>query len=95
MFAGPYIRLPLGQLKLDANGAAERYGFSRTPGVALGGEAGIYTGPGILFLDVRYAQDFVYVRANGVKQYRTGSFAFSLGYKMGFLPADFKFFGGK
>ena len=88
-FAGPFIRIPLGQLALDSGGAAERYDASLTPGIVLGAEGGMPLGPGLIVLDLRYAQDMFFVKANGAKQYRAGSLEFSIGYKMSFLPLDY------
>ena len=88
-FAGPYIRVPLGQLELTYAGETRRYDAASVPGVAVGGEAGARVGPGIIVLDLRYAQDLLFTEANGAQQYRGGAIAFSLGYKMGFLLADY------
>ena len=88
-FAGPYIRVPCGRLTIAYNGVSEEYSFSSVPGIAFGGEAGLNAGPGVLVLGLRYAEDFFFVNANGAKQYRAGSFGFSLGYKIGFLVTDY------
>ena len=88
-FAGPYIRIPFGQVEVNYTDAAEHYDASITPGIAVGVEAGMHLGPGIIVLDVRYAQDIFYVESNSAKQYRAGSVEFSIGYKIGFLLTDY------
>jgi TolB-like protein len=88
-FAGPYIRIPLGPLELDYGGVEEEHSFSPVPGAAIGFEAGLHAGPGIIALDLRYAQNLFFTSANGEKQYRAGAFVFSLSYRTGFFWTDY------
>ncbi|MDR2509519.1 MAG: hypothetical protein LBC77_02615 [Spirochaetaceae bacterium] len=88
-FAGPYIRIPCGNLTLEYNGVSEEYPFSISPGIAGGIEAGFHAGPGALVAGIRFAQDFFFIDANGAKQYRAASFGFSIGYKIGFFLTDY------
>jgi TolB-like protein len=89
-FAGPALTLPLGQITVTRNGNAERYDFSPTLGLAAGINAGIKAGPGLLFLDIRYYGDCMFVRADDVPQYRRQTVSISLGYSFGLLPMGAK-----
>ena len=80
--AGVYLTLPLGQMTTDNGKSA----FLVTP--PLGGSAvaelGMHLGPGLLFLDIRYAADFGPTVLKGeTTVYRRSMVSFSLGYKFG------------
>jgi hypothetical protein len=82
--AGVYLTLPLGQMTTDNGKSA----FLVTPplGGTAGAELGMHLGPGLLFLDIRYAADFGPTVLKGeTTVYRRSMVSFSLGYKFGLL----------
>ncbi|GHV74026.1 hypothetical protein AGMMS49940_13280 [Spirochaetia bacterium] len=82
-FVGPYFTMPLGKMTINDD---KKSAFSvKVPlGVTAGAELGMHLGPGILFLDTRYAVDFgSTVLANETTVYQRNIVSFSLGYKFG------------
>ncbi|MHC6201600.1 outer membrane beta-barrel protein [Breznakiellaceae bacterium SP9] len=84
-FGGPNVALPLGPLELKEDGVTSRYGFKPNFGLTAGANAGIRLGQGVLFLDLRYSGDLMFVRSEGEGQYRRNIFSVSVGYSFGLI----------
>jgi hypothetical protein len=86
IFGGVYFSLPLGNMKKENSfyGSSQTGSGSFPLGAALGGSAGMKTGPGVLFLDIRYMADLQSAKYQGEAVYKRSVFAFGIGYEMGF-----------
>ncbi|GHV29075.1 hypothetical protein AGMMS4952_14170 [Spirochaetia bacterium] len=85
---GLYFTFPLGVITATDKDSAYESVFSYSPplGFLAGAELGMHLGPGILFLDVRYAGDFGNTLwENGDPIYGRSMITVSLGYKFGLL----------
>ena len=89
VFAGPYLSLPIGQVKVKHSNGSYTADFSLLGGIMAGGEFGIKLGPGTLLADIRYAGDFnnVTITNNGTKDIsKRNKVYFSLGYEFALIP---------
>ncbi|MDR3170156.1 MAG: outer membrane beta-barrel protein [Treponema sp.] len=97
-FGGLYFTVPLGQMEVGWSYYSTNYGsdsgsdsfdFTAPVGFMIGGNFGIKLGPGVLFLDLRYAGDFsdTKISEDGESEeiYHRGKFLFSLGYELGLI----------
>jgi hypothetical protein len=91
-FGGVYWAIPLGLLEFqttETGGANQKYEYhlSSGLGMALGVNAGLKLGPGILFLDLRYAFDFgkTLIAMESGREYTRSMISFSLGYELAFI----------
>jgi hypothetical protein len=98
-FGGAYFTVPLGK----ANGSGGAPEFNGTPaskrgsydaaldipiGFTVGFSLGVKLGPGVLFTDIRYAQDIgttTITASNGNRLYNRNMASFTLGYLFGFI----------
>lgn len=96
-FGGVYWVLPLGWMSLESTVTTRKagvfdYGLTGHLGLTLGVDVGIRLGPGILFVDARYAGDFgeIVVQMDGgtTIKYKRAMLSFSVGYE--FALADKK-----
>lgn len=79
-FGGFYYPISLGSMEVSINENSEKYSFNYPFGVLLGFNLGWNIGPGVLFSDIRFLQDFAYVNVNEADQYLRTGFKFSIGY---------------
>ncbi|MDR2403268.1 MAG: outer membrane beta-barrel protein [Spirochaetaceae bacterium] len=91
-FGGVYWAIPLGLLKFETTKEGEasqqyEYNLSSALGIAVGLDAGLRLGPGILFVDVRYAFDLgkTMIAMEDGREYTRSMLSFSLGYELALL----------
>jgi hypothetical protein len=90
-FAGAYAFIPLGKASYEdyPMGETDSYAWSAPVplGYALGFEAAVKYGPGILLADIRYWGDFdsLVMEDPGETSYRRGALSLTLGYAFGFI----------
>jgi hypothetical protein len=84
-FTGPFFTIPLGFMEVTQSGQTETYDAIAPIGFTGGVAAGVKTGPGLLFLDLRYSGDFTYFFANDSAQFRRSMLSLSLGYNFGLV----------
>jgi hypothetical protein len=81
--AGLYLTVPLGQM--IGKDEVSNFSYLTFLGGTVGAELGMHLGPGILFLDTRYAADFGNTKQSDEPVYWRSMVTFSLGYKFGLL----------
>jgi hypothetical protein len=90
-FAGVYWTIPLGQMTYETtrNDDNPPYDFSYEPdlGIVGGVDIGFPAGPGVVFLDLRYALDFgdTFIQMPEEVSYKRSMFSLSLGYEFSFF----------
>jgi hypothetical protein len=84
---GLYYALPLGEMRNNTLGGSFAYSLTLPLGYMLGINIGMKTGPGRLFLDLRWAQDIGETIKTGTQEpvYRRCMLILALGYEMGFF----------
>ena len=80
LFGGLYYPISLGAMEVGINGNLEKYDYNYPLGFLLGLNFGWKVGPGIVYSDIRFFQDFGYVYANNADQYLRTCFKFLIGY---------------
>jgi hypothetical protein len=90
-FAGLYVFLPLGKIKIASSlaGTEESLAYRTVPPLGLLGglSAGLKLGPGMLVADLRYAADLgePKIRNQDMETYRRSMISFGLGYEWAFF----------
>jgi hypothetical protein len=91
--AGIYFTVPAGNMKASWSGGgsgSHEGSWEAPPGFMIGAQGGILLGPGLLFLDIRYASDFGVTKAayggGSAGLYNRGKLPIAIGYEIGFLP---------
>ncbi|GHV93371.1 hypothetical protein AGMMS50268_38740 [Spirochaetia bacterium] len=84
---GPYVFVPLGQMKNKTMGGSFDYKMDVPLGYIAGINIGMKLGPGYLFLDTRWAADFGTLQraSDGANLYQRSGVTLSIGYEMGFF----------
>jgi hypothetical protein len=90
-FAGPYFSIPLGKLEQSESGYKNSFDFVPSPGIMFGSSFGMKLGPGLFFIDARFAIDIKttvieseYGSGSSEDLYSRSKFLFSVGYELGF-----------
>jgi hypothetical protein len=91
-FGGVYWAIPLGLLKFETTregvpSQEYEYSLSGALGIAVGLNAGLRLGPGILFLDLRYGFDLgkTMIAMESGREYTRSMLSFSLGYELALI----------
>jgi hypothetical protein len=86
-FAGAYVILPLGKMKIDSHGEETSYDYSYSPPLGLLGGLSVAfpLGPGQIFADIRYSADLSNpeLQDGNLETYIRNTAALSLGYEFG------------
>ncbi|MDR1949620.1 MAG: outer membrane beta-barrel protein [Spirochaetaceae bacterium] len=91
-FGGIYFAIPLGELEFQSSedGSTSQkyeYALSSAMGIAVGVNGGLRLGPGILFLDLRYAFDMgrTMIAMGDGREYTRSMLSFALGYELALI----------
>lgn len=84
VFAGLYAAMPLGEMKSKSGNF--KYSFDTPAGYALGIGTGMRTGPGFLFLDIRWSADLGQTCDDkGDPLYKRSMVSIGIGYELGLI----------
>ena len=86
VLGGVYLTFPMSEMQCEQAGNSFSYSFVPPLGYTVGINMGFKAGPGYIFIDVRWAQDFgQMMRDNGDPLFGRSMLILALGYEKGFF----------